>query len=649
MRSCLVPAVLATCVLLSACGPSPQPESEAGSAPVPATAPIPAPQGPLNVVWILLDACRADHLSSYGYSRPTSPNIDALAARGVLFERNYAQAPNTLLSVPSYMTGRHNPVFYQDARHLGIWFLREAPPEEQLISRILKDNGYQTAMFSASPWYSADSRLGKSFDDFYGLVYGPDAPEGGLRAKNPGVFIWMESHAKAPFFLYLHLLDTHEPRYRNNTATTWLDPEFPRKRDGELRRWKNGTFSPEDQQHIVDLYDGGVAYADRGVGEIGAALERLGIAEKTLVVVSSDHGEILGQDGKTLGHPMDSSTDDVLHTPLIIAGPGLPRGRRVSARTENADIVPTLFDLLNLKGDVTFDGVSLRALVESDTAPAPHEFVFARTQSFLIDDKLNRVLIFDDTKFDVSGFDPQSIEMLKLPKRPPVIAYALPDSAGKRRAITPDPALAARAAQIDSEQLKPAWEVYAALPRVTPPYFETSSGGSLDPAAVVEAFDSKDNLWTRQRSGYLFRISESDLLIADPATEDPPALILGVSVPNGEYRVQAFTCSPSDEGTPRGISFKFSKFPFPEGSSYQEFGLPAPEPGKIAEGWFDVGTYSVTEGNFVYSIDTGPPEDLTVFGALRFTKVGEDVVPLDEQALKEEKDKLETLGYGKSK
>ncbi len=631
---------------LTACGSKSTPEvsREESAAALPVT---PVPAAPLNVVWILLDACRPDHLSSYGYHRPTSPNIDALAARGVLFERNYAQGPNTLLSVGSYMTGRHNPVFYQDARHLGIWFLREPPAGEQLLSSILKENGYQTAMFSASPWYSAESRLGKSFGEFHLLNYGGELPEESFEKRNAHVFNWIESHAKEKFFIYIHSLDTHEPRYHNNTKTTWLDPAFPRARDGELRRWKNGAFSPADQKHIVDLYDGGVAYADSSVGEICAALERLGIAENTIVVISADHGEILGQDGETVGHPQNSSVDDVLRTPLIIAGPGLPAGHRVFVRTENTDIVPTLVDLLRVTTSATFDGVSLRTTATAPKQSELHEYAYARAARFLIDADLDRVLIYDDVKFDLSAYDQQGIDFLHLAQRPQMIAYALPDTAGHRQEITPDPDFAAQVNKLSAEKLKPAWEAYNALPKTTPSYFETGTGGSVVPADVVSVLDLKDNLWTRQRSPYLFRISESDLLVADPSQEDPPALILGVNIPNGEYRVQAFTVSLPADGPPRGVSFKFSKYP-EEGSTYREFGLPAPEPGKSVDGWIELGTYSVTQGNFVYSLETGRPEDLTVLGALRFTKVGEEGAAPDEDALKAEMERLESTGYANS-
>jgi arylsulfatase A-like enzyme len=122
-----------------------------------------------NVVWILLDALRADHLSSHGYDRPTSPVLDALAARGIRATNAFSQASATLLSVPTFMTGRYEPAFYQDARHFDVWFLRRPPPEERLVSTIFKTHGYETAMFSASPWYSAGSnpaRAAWSFTTF---------------------------------------------------------------------------------------------------------------------------------------------------------------------------------------------------------------------------------------------------------------------------------------------------------------------------------------------------------------------------------------------------------------------------------------------------------------------------------------------------
>jgi arylsulfatase A-like enzyme len=125
---------------------------------------VPEAQRP-NVIWILLDACRADHLSCYGYGRETSPNIDTLALRGVLFEEMHTQCNITRLSVPSFLTGRYFPRCSFDPVH---WraMSRVRPPEEQYISEILSENGYRTLIVTAHPGISPKSELRGAFDEY---------------------------------------------------------------------------------------------------------------------------------------------------------------------------------------------------------------------------------------------------------------------------------------------------------------------------------------------------------------------------------------------------------------------------------------------------------------------------------------------------
>jgi arylsulfatase A-like enzyme len=642
---------MAALVLLAGCGgkeqPAQPPPSPESATPEPTTAAVPTVPDDLNVVWILLDACRPDHLSAYGYERETSPNIDAVAARGTLFENHFAQGPSTLISVPSYMTGRHYPVTYQDKRHLGVWFLKQPPADEKLVSSIFNENNFHTCMFSASPWYSPESRLGSSFDEFFWLMYGPHARmDVSYPERESGLFGWLDRNAQAQFFLYIHMLDTHEPRYQNNTATTWLDPAFPAERDAELRTWKGDSFSQADQQHLVDLYDGGVAFADFAVGEILAALDRHGIADRTLVVISSDHGEALAQDGQTLGHPQTESFDDLLKTPLIIAGPGVPAGKRVSIRTENADIVPTLVELAGMETTAVFDGTSLAEAMRATHPAQIRDHAFAKTAAFTFNSEPNKIFIFDDYKFDFGPYNAAELEYVRMPPRPQDLVYAMPDAVGSRHETDPDPEVLARARQVAAIK-DMQWQALDARPVEVPNYFETEPGDSLENKEVVDELDFEDNLWTRYREPYLFRSKESQLLVSDPSTEDATGLVMIIKVPSGEYHVSAYTKTLDIGDSPRGSSFRLLRY-LPEGkgeSDYRLFKIPPPEPGETNEKWFEIGTYSIDDGKFVYFLDEGDPEDLAVIGAFRFVKVGhEDEVPSAE-ASEEELARIRALGY----
>lgn len=613
-------------------------------------APPPAQQAPAaagrpNVVWILLDACRADHLSAYGYARPTTPTLAALAARGTLFERNYAQGSNTLLSVGSFMTGRHFPTFYQDFRHLEISFLKLPAEDEKLISTLLGDANYHTAWFNASPWYTAESRLARSFDEFHQLEYGAGAPTPDYATRNPELFRWLEHNTARPFFLYVHLLDTHEARYPNNTRNTWLAPRFPAERDQALRWWPSeGPFSPADQRHLVDLYDGGVAYADSVIGELLAKLDQLQLGERTLVVVSADHGELLAEDGATLGHPGEQSYDELLHTPLIIAGPGIPRGRRIGIRTENADIVPTLVDLLGVHDTkARFDGSSLRPSMEAETPAELHEYIYARSTSFLLHTRPTSLLIYEDVKFDIAALEPEQLREWGLPVRPREQAWVMPDRLGARR---PAQVSAERWAQVRALMAGPieqGWQAHDSRPVEVPPYFGIMQGGTVTPNAESTELDFHDNRWTRKRARTAMRLGESTLLITDPASEQAPTMVMGIAVPNGTYQVSLYATTAPARGTGRGVSFQFEKYP--EEPEFRMFSIPAPSSDEPNTAWLDLGTYTITDRSFRYMLKPGRPEDLTVVGSFRFTRSDAVGKGPSEEELREELLRLKATGY----
>jgi len=599
---------------------------------------------PTSVVWILLDACRADHLSCYGYERNTSPNIDALAKRGTLFERNYAQAPNTLLSVPTYMTGRFEPVFYQDERHLNIWFLRTPPKDEVLISKIFSENDFDTAMFSASPWYSEGSRLGRSFDDFGWLRHQRNVPTGTFEDRNPELFQWLSDHADRPFFLYVHALDTHSPRYENNTHKKWLDPSFPKARDTTLRRWQGAPYSTEDQDHIRNLYDGGISYADETVGEVIDRLKALGIFESTLIIISSDHGEILGQDGKTLGHPASECYDDLLHTPLIVAGPGIPSNVRVGTKTQNADIVPTLVELLSLETDAKFDGQSLMLQTQLPDAADSRPFAYARTQAFMTNSELNRILIYDDMKFDISALENEQMALANNPTRRHMEIWAMPDAIGTRTPVNASPLRTAAVENIVRNTFIPLWKAKEALPKVIPSVFFIDHGKSMVPDAITRDDDPKDQKWHRPRQRLLGNlVHEDDFLMSYAWMENAPGLVFGAAVPNGIYEVSVFSRTHKVDDVQRGSSFRFLVRPEKDWRLFELDPLPTGGPNKK---WFDLGTYTVTDGSFVYWVDEGNEDDISIVGSLKFVQAGADISDIPTaKDLEDEYRRLEGLGY----
>jgi len=599
---------------------------------------------PTHIVWILLDALRADHLSSYGYDRPTSPVLDALAARGVRATNAFSQASATLLSVPTFMTGRYEPAFYQDARHFDVWFLRRPPPEERLVSTIFRAHGYETAMFSASPWYSADSRLAQSFDSFAPLAHaeGRDPRD---RASNTPLFEWIEGHAAQPFFLYVHSLSTHEPRFHSNTDPRWLVPDYPPDRDAALRRrWTNveGPFDERDRAHVRGLYDGGILAADGFVGEIEAALREAGILDRTLIVVSSDHGEALAEDGVTIGHPSRESFDELIHVPMIFAGPGVPVGRRIESIVENVDIVPTLVDLAGLETEAEFQGRSLRtAMVDSNVTP--HTYAYARTSRSLAFTEPDRVLVHPDRKFTVRERRVRGEPQLKIE------TWGRPDSVAARTPLDPANDVLDSVRREITRTFVPLRKRLREQPLEVPPVFEFAHHTRPQTEKVLrDQLDPGDGRWSDVDLGKiqgggrkLSPFVQDRVLIGSPRTESLPTLELSRKVPNGRYRVSLSLHFL--EAFQEPVAFRFRA----EGDT--EWRTVSADAGKghgPLPDWQPLGTFAVEDGRFHYAIAAAEGERAAVIGRLRFEVVGAEASDGPTEAERQaEIERLRALGY----
>lgn len=603
---------------------------------------IPPPQAAAvtpNVVWILLDACRADHLSCYGYPRNTTPALDAIASRGVVFEQHFAQAPNTLQSVPIYFTGRYNAVEYQDPEKLDIFFLKRPLEREELVSTTLRNNGYATAMFSASPWYSRHSRLAQSFETFGELAHGKDVPDTSYKERNPELFRWLDERRDRPFFLYLHSLDTHGPRFPNNTLERWLAEDFPAERDTKLRWYLEGPYSAADQQRLIDLYDGGVAYADTTVAAIESKLAAMGVHDDTLIVISSDHGELLGEDGITVGHPADASHDELLRTPLIIAGPGVPPGVRVRAFTENTDIAPTLTALLDLETNAVYHGSSLTSLFSNSATPL-RDHVYARSQYFTLGHEPNRIFVFHDVKFDLAPYAVDKETGAFTSGARGVRIYDMPDHAGARKKIQAPPTRQERVENLLRTKFMPMWREKTNQADEIPAVFKKAQSPLPIDERIAPEHDPQDGQWGRIEVDNAAVFAAEYFLVSSPWSEEVDDLDQTVDAPNGTYRVQVYLSTLP--GSSRGASI--SVWSPPDSTTKSVFELP-PASGEVNEGLFELGTFTIENGTFAYRIGAGNPHDDAVIGSLWFSRTNVDGVELDLEAMRSQREALETLGY----
>ncbi|MEM7583435.1 MAG: sulfatase-like hydrolase/transferase [Acidobacteriota bacterium] len=340
-----------------------------------------------NVILISVDTLRADRLGVYGYPQPTSPRIDAWAReRAVTFRRAVTTAPWTLPAHVSMLTGL-------DALSHGVNFERGAPTELQLLPEILRQRGYGTYGVTGGGWLDTAKGLAQGFD-----VYRYWAAEARKLEVEAGMERALEivSAAPGPFFLFFHTYEVHDP-YRPrrpyadrcppsqeaegeqlySAVKSKRDPAAAFGASYQLRRWRAGTpmnrsvrAGAGELPRVSCLYDSGIAFVDAQLGRLFDRLRELDLEGETLVVLTSDHGESLGEDGYFKhAYLFDSN----LLVPLIIAFPdGRQAGATVDAQVSIVDIVPTILGELGIAA-AGVDGAALQPLVAGEVERAPHE------------------------------------------------------------------------------------------------------------------------------------------------------------------------------------------------------------------------------------------------------------------------------------
>ena len=320
---------------------------------------------PPTVIFVLLDTMRADRLSALGYDRPTTPALDALAAHGALFARHYANAHATRSSMPQLMSGRyyHRNILgpFQPEREPREYPFNRPDPTAILLPELLRRHGYQTLGVSAHWWVIAQSFFGSHFDrldliDVDARLAHADATEVTDRA----LALWRARDPSRPLFLYLHYMDMHLPRFIPDDGLEVAIPGYDWKArfrpsgeplfDRERRRWDRADasdFTQLDRRHFAAVYDARVRHTDNQLARLLAAV-RADDPElrDTLIVVTADHGEELGEDGRT--DHTDSLAEAVQHIPWIMTGRGVAAGQRVPGLTANVDVLPTVLAALGL-------------------------------------------------------------------------------------------------------------------------------------------------------------------------------------------------------------------------------------------------------------------------------------------------------------
>jgi len=346
-----------------------------------------------SVLILSIDTLRADHLGCYGYApyaAPVSPAIDQFAQEALLFERCFAPRGQTGPSLSSMLTGCY------PSTHGVLDNFHALRPGLPLLPRLLAADGYATHAFLSFFPIAKAAKASLGFergDPGLGSFHEakprqPDGPQSAWDdAAEQGFLRFLRGRARgaAPFFAWVHFYDVHGP-YR---APLPFGEQFVGDYRGPLRMASGqdeGTFervvrphlnerivaraplTAEDARYVVALYDGGIRATDERIGRILRALDECGVARDTIVVLTADHGEELGEHNHFWFHG-NSVYDSVLRIPLIVRGPGVVPGRR-GELIQNVDLLPTLLAFLGAGVPDGIDGISFAAELRGARADA---------------------------------------------------------------------------------------------------------------------------------------------------------------------------------------------------------------------------------------------------------------------------------------
>jgi arylsulfatase A-like enzyme len=330
-----------------------------------------APARGYNVVLISIDSLRADHLGTYGYRRATSPAIDRLGSGGAVFTQCRSTTSWTLPAHMSLLTGRsllgHGVV--GDDRRLG--------PGVPTLAQAFHGAGYATGAVVSAPYVHSRFGFAAGFDDYDDTSISFATNEDSYKTVtapqlNAAAEKWLTAHAGRPFFLFLHYWDVHYDYAPGPPYDTMFDPDYRGEVSGDNFYFNprvNARMSPRDLEHVLALYDGEIRLVDDHVAKLRAVLERLGIAGKTIVVLTADHGDEFFEHGNK-GHHR-TLYDEVLHVPLVMYVPGTSMsGARVAAEASIVDVMPTLLGLTGIAPPEGLEGADFtRVLFEGAAAP----------------------------------------------------------------------------------------------------------------------------------------------------------------------------------------------------------------------------------------------------------------------------------------
>lgn len=324
-----------------------------------------------NIVFVSIDTLRADHVSALGYSRKTTPNLDKFVENSFTFTNNISASSWTLPSHMTFMTGllpSHHKIVNKyilnyDKKTEEIANLAKVSPNIKTLAEYLKQNGYTTGGFTGGAGVDKQFGFDKGFDEYY-----DENNFGGFGDSIPRAMDWVKKNKDKKLFLFLHGYDVHgQYMPKEGYDKRFVDPNYTGKLDGskeEQQKFRedgitNGQIyiSQDDANFLMALYDEKIQRADQALGKFFDEYSNLGLNNKTIFIITSDHGEEFYEHGQIdHGH---SLYDELIKVPLFIKTPKTQSNIKINNQTSGTDIMPTILSSVGIKNTDKFDGIDL--------------------------------------------------------------------------------------------------------------------------------------------------------------------------------------------------------------------------------------------------------------------------------------------------
>jgi len=348
---------------------------------------------PPSVLLVVVDTLRRDHLGVYGYERGTSPALDRLARRGLVFDHHVTHASQTVPSTVSLLTSRLPADHGFVHRRLGQFMEKRPHYPENLVflAEAFEHAGYATAGFISNPFLTRHTGFTQGFAT--SRHWPGDRSAEGEEITQHALEWLRERDSERPFFLYIHYMDVHQPYVQPDAFTARFAPETD---EPPVESYGRGEgLARADLVSTIAHYDAGIAYVDAQIGRLIDALDAAGIGDTTIVAVTSDHGEEFLEHGG-LGHATTVYGELVLAPLVLVYPPLLEPGRLIAHTTQHVDVAPTLLELAGFDRPPEFRGGRLfdppeRVYAENGS----HRAVYGDGYKLVLDRATGAVQLFD--------------------------------------------------------------------------------------------------------------------------------------------------------------------------------------------------------------------------------------------------------------